>query len=132
MCLGVSFQVTHLWHDEVIRKIDDHKDYEKLQGCFYRGRVRGDERSVVSVSLCGGMVSMSRIIILQSPHRTRAHICRNECNDMIHITIENQFSRQKPCARVWRLPGMPRNSRNDIRFNSFFSFRLFIQFVVSV
>lgn len=60
----VSFQVTHLWHDEAIRKIDDHKDYEKVQGCFYRGRVRGDDRSVVSVSLCGGMVSMPENILL--------------------------------------------------------------------
>lgn len=40
------------------RKADDHKDHEQLRGCFYRGRVRSDDRSTVAVSLCDGMVSV--------------------------------------------------------------------------
>lgn len=51
------FQVTHLWNDQAIRKVDEHLEHEYLRQCFYRGRVRGDEHSVVTVSLCGGMVS---------------------------------------------------------------------------
>lgn len=39
------------------RKIEDFKDHEQLRGCFYRGRVRTDDRSAVAVSLCDGMVS---------------------------------------------------------------------------
>lgn len=51
-------QVTHVWHNEMQRKTEDHKDHEQLRGCFYRGRVRTDDRSAVAVSLCQGMVSV--------------------------------------------------------------------------
>lgn len=39
------------------RKPEDHKEHEQLRGCFYRGRIRTDEKSAVAVSLCDGMVS---------------------------------------------------------------------------
>lgn len=39
------------------RKAEDHKEHEQLRGCFYRGRIRTDEKSAVAVSLCDGMVS---------------------------------------------------------------------------
>lgn len=39
------------------RTIEDHKDHDELRGCFYKGRVRTDDRSAVAVSLCDGMVS---------------------------------------------------------------------------
>lgn len=39
------------------RKAEDNRDHEQLRGCFYRGRVRTDDRSAVAVSLCDGMVS---------------------------------------------------------------------------
>lgn len=51
-------QITHIWNNEIQRKADDHKDHEQLRGCFYRGRVRTDDRSTVAVSLCDGMVSV--------------------------------------------------------------------------
>lgn len=41
------------------QKAEDHKDHEQLRGCYYRGRVRTDDRSSVAVSLCDGMVSVS-------------------------------------------------------------------------
>lgn len=49
-------QVTHVWPNETLRRHDD-QEYRQLEGCFYKGRVRGDDKSVVAVSLCDGMVS---------------------------------------------------------------------------
>uniref|UniRef100_A0A1B0EYZ1 Peptidase M12B propeptide domain-containing protein n=1 Tax=Phlebotomus papatasi TaxID=29031 RepID=A0A1B0EYZ1_PHLPP len=49
-------KVTHIWPNETLRRKADHKDHETLQGCFYRGHIRGDEKSFVSVNLCDGMV----------------------------------------------------------------------------
>lgn len=40
------------------RKIEDLKEHEQLRNCFYRGRIRTDDRSAVAVSLCDGMVSV--------------------------------------------------------------------------
>ncbi|XP_055637495.1 A disintegrin and metalloproteinase with thrombospondin motifs 20 isoform X2 [Toxorhynchites rutilus septentrionalis] len=48
-------KVTHVWPNETLRKPDDHWDHAGLQGCFYKGRVVGDEKSTVAVSLCEGM-----------------------------------------------------------------------------
>lgn len=48
-----------MWRNQTLRKADDHKDHDKLRGCFYRGRVRGDEHSSVTVSLCDGMVCIN-------------------------------------------------------------------------
>ncbi|XP_058450296.1 A disintegrin and metalloproteinase with thrombospondin motifs 9 isoform X2 [Malaya genurostris] len=50
-----DIKVTHVWPNETLRKPDDHSDHAGLQGCFYRGRVVGDEKSTVAVSLCEGM-----------------------------------------------------------------------------
>lgn len=49
-------QIIHMGRNETIHKTEENKDIERLQGCFYRGRVRGDDHSVVTVSLCEGMV----------------------------------------------------------------------------
>lgn len=46
----------HVSENETLRKHNDDKDHKTLPGCFYRGHVRGDERSQVTVSLCDGMV----------------------------------------------------------------------------
>lgn len=51
-------KITHVWHNEMLRTIEDHKTHDELRGCFYRGRVRTDDRSTVAVSLCDGMVSV--------------------------------------------------------------------------
>ncbi|XP_055684696.1 A disintegrin and metalloproteinase with thrombospondin motifs 20 isoform X2 [Lutzomyia longipalpis] len=50
-----DLKVTHIWPNETLRRKVDHKDYERIQGCFYRGHIRGDEKSFVSVNLCDGM-----------------------------------------------------------------------------
>ncbi|XP_055541623.1 A disintegrin and metalloproteinase with thrombospondin motifs 20 isoform X4 [Wyeomyia smithii] len=50
-----DIKVTHVWPNETLRKPEDHLDHAGLQGCFYRGRVEGDKKSTVTVSLCGGM-----------------------------------------------------------------------------
>ncbi|XP_055713479.1 A disintegrin and metalloproteinase with thrombospondin motifs 20 isoform X2 [Phlebotomus papatasi] len=50
-----DLKVTHIWPNETLRRKADHKDHETLQGCFYRGHIRGDEKSFVSVNLCDGM-----------------------------------------------------------------------------
>ncbi|GAB0092696.1 A disintegrin and metalloproteinase with thrombospondin motifs 9 [Sergentomyia squamirostris] len=50
-----DLKVTHIWPNETLRRKDDHKDHDSIQGCFYRGHIRGDERSFVSVNLCDGM-----------------------------------------------------------------------------
>lgn len=60
--IPLFIQVTHVWPNETLRKKDEHKEYSELQGCFYKGHVRGDDKSLVSVSLCGGMVSAKRFI----------------------------------------------------------------------
>lgn len=49
----VYFQVTHVWNN-FTKKVNPKI---KTSGCYYTGKVKGDERSTVSVSLCGGMVS---------------------------------------------------------------------------
>jgi hypothetical protein len=46
-----------VWPNETLRKQSDHQENALLQGCFYKGTVRGDEKSRVAVSLCDGMVS---------------------------------------------------------------------------
>ncbi|KAG4076388.1 hypothetical protein HA402_005831 [Bradysia odoriphaga] len=50
-----DMKIIHMGKNETIHKTED-KDIERLQGCFYRGHVRGDDHSVVTVSLCEGMV----------------------------------------------------------------------------
>lgn len=62
LCFSSSFihfilKITHVYKNEMQRKPEDHRDHEQLRGCFYRGRVRTDDRSAVAVSLCDGMVS---------------------------------------------------------------------------
>lgn len=49
-------QLVHVSENETLRKHNDDKDHKTLPGCFYRGHVRGDDRSQVTVSLCDGMV----------------------------------------------------------------------------
>ncbi|XP_031637497.1 A disintegrin and metalloproteinase with thrombospondin motifs 9 isoform X2 [Contarinia nasturtii] len=48
-------KITHVWNNEMERKIEDLKEHEQLRNCFYRGRIRTDDRSAVAVSLCDGM-----------------------------------------------------------------------------
>lgn len=66
--------MTHLWNDQVLRKADEHQEHEYLRQCFYRGRVRGDEHSAVTVSLCGGMVRVSDNSIVKGPHKFYSNV----------------------------------------------------------
>lgn len=54
-----------MWHNQTLRRTEDHQDHDQLRSCFYKGQVAGDDKSVVSVSLCGGMVSLNLCYILQ-------------------------------------------------------------------
>nr|CAD7404303.1 unnamed protein product [Timema cristinae] len=51
--LSTCPHVTHVWHNFTTR---EHPGL-KPDGCFYRGRVKGDLQSTVAVNLCHGMVS---------------------------------------------------------------------------
>lgn len=51
-----DMKVTDISRNETFRHKVDVVEHEALQGCFYKGRIRGDEHSAVSVSLCDGMV----------------------------------------------------------------------------
>lgn len=77
------------------RKIEDHKDHEQLRGCFYRGRVRTDDRSAVAVSLCDGMVSENQsffsISIIQSRFSTFT---------VVHLRISRKKTRVSSFSRV--------------------------------
>ncbi|XP_059608561.1 A disintegrin and metalloproteinase with thrombospondin motifs 20 isoform X2 [Phlebotomus argentipes] len=53
--MHTDLKVTHIWPNETLRRKVDHQEQESLQGCFYRGHIRGDEKSFVSVNLCDGM-----------------------------------------------------------------------------
>ncbi|XP_055309435.1 A disintegrin and metalloproteinase with thrombospondin motifs 9-like isoform X3 [Sitodiplosis mosellana] len=48
-------KITHVWNNFMERKVEDIREHEELRNCFYRGRVRTDDRSAVAVSLCDGM-----------------------------------------------------------------------------
>ncbi|XP_053671313.1 A disintegrin and metalloproteinase with thrombospondin motifs 9 [Anopheles nili] len=50
-----DLKVTHFWHNEALRKPEDHDEASLLQGCYYTGSVVGDTKSSVRVSLCEGM-----------------------------------------------------------------------------
>nr|CAD7592157.1 unnamed protein product [Timema genevievae] len=47
-----TYIVTHVWHNFTTR---EHPGL-KPDGCFYRGRVKGDSQSTVAVNLCHGMI----------------------------------------------------------------------------
>lgn len=38
-----------------------HRGNSRPEKCFYKGRVRGDDRSTVAVSLCDGMVRIALV-----------------------------------------------------------------------
>lgn len=50
---GQFFQVTH-FRDNFAKKV---KHDPRTSGCFYTGKVKGDPKSDIAVSLCNGMVS---------------------------------------------------------------------------
>ncbi|XP_038115845.1 A disintegrin and metalloproteinase with thrombospondin motifs 9 isoform X2 [Culex quinquefasciatus] len=45
---------THVWPNKTLRKQDDSEDAGG-QGCYYKGHVENDEKSLVVVSLCDGI-----------------------------------------------------------------------------
>lgn len=54
--------MTHVWDNYTQRVRHD----PRTSGCFYTGKVAGEEYSYVAVSLCNGMVS-TFIVVLWSP-----------------------------------------------------------------
>lgn len=54
--------MTHVWHNSTQQRKEDIEDHKNLRNCYYKGVVRGDPSSKVSVNLCGGMVSYQSCI----------------------------------------------------------------------
>ncbi|XP_065076694.1 A disintegrin and metalloproteinase with thrombospondin motifs 1 isoform X3 [Ochlerotatus camptorhynchus] len=51
-----DIKVTHIFSsNETLRRPEDHMDHDELQRCYYKGRVVGDDKSAVAVSLCEGI-----------------------------------------------------------------------------
>uniref|UniRef100_A0A182NLF5 Pep_M12B_propep domain-containing protein n=1 Tax=Anopheles dirus TaxID=7168 RepID=A0A182NLF5_9DIPT len=50
-----DMKVTHFWSNATLRKPEDHDENQRLQGCFYSGKVEGEPDSTIRVSLCEGM-----------------------------------------------------------------------------
>uniref|UniRef100_A0A182QGX3 Uncharacterized protein n=1 Tax=Anopheles farauti TaxID=69004 RepID=A0A182QGX3_9DIPT len=75
MCLmGDTLPVTHFWPNATLRKPEDHDESQRLQGCFYSGKVEGEPDSTIRVSLCGGMVrvdSLADLLLEQLSHGIR-------------------------------------------------------------
>lgn len=59
MLLFIVIQVTHLKHNLSWREPPN----VKVNGCFYSGNVSDEPGSIVTVSLCGGIVSTFFIFI---------------------------------------------------------------------
>lgn len=79
-------QITHVWHNQTLRRKEDHQDHDQLRSCFYKGQVAGDDTSVVSVSLCGGMVSVFiYIFTLHLPRKNNAKITEEKHTFLIKI-----------------------------------------------
>lgn len=54
-----SYQLSEVWYDDVLHTNENADEYEQSKGCFYKGTVRNEPYSVVTVSLCGGMVKLT-------------------------------------------------------------------------
>ncbi|KAL1395716.1 hypothetical protein pipiens_011049 [Culex pipiens pipiens] len=54
---------THVWPNKTLRKQDDSEDAGG-QGCYYKGHVENDEKSLVVVSLCDGIMWIKYILSL--------------------------------------------------------------------
>ncbi|EAT42294.1 AAEL006127-PA, partial [Aedes aegypti] len=51
-----NIKVTHIFSaNETLQRPEDHLDHDQLKRCYYKGRVVGDDKSEVTVSLCEGM-----------------------------------------------------------------------------
>lgn len=59
--LSVSWkfrQVTHVWNSSNIRRNEEQREHLKSKECQYKGVIESDDKSIVAVSLCDGMVSL--------------------------------------------------------------------------
>lgn len=45
-----------MWYDDTFHTEQNPNEFEQTKGCFYKGTVKDDKLSGVTVSLCDGMV----------------------------------------------------------------------------
>lgn len=89
---SLRLQVTHVWHNQTLRRKEDHQDHDQLRNCFYKGQVAGDDKSVVSVSLCGGMVSIFTKILQHIQLYNRFEKDKNTNQYQKHLKYMNDFA----------------------------------------
>ncbi|XP_021708409.1 A disintegrin and metalloproteinase with thrombospondin motifs 9 isoform X3 [Aedes aegypti] len=79
-----NIKVTHIFSaNETLQRPEDHLDHDQLKRCYYKGRVVGDDKSEVTVSLCEGMtghIRTSRGSFLIEPREKY----RNESTNILH------------------------------------------------
>lgn len=54
---GSPQQVTHVWNNSNLRRKDEQREHLEHKECQYKGTIADDDKSIVAVSLCDGMVS---------------------------------------------------------------------------
>lgn len=52
-----SQQVTHVWNNSNLRRKEEQREHLEHKECQYKGTIADDDKSIVAVSLCDGMVS---------------------------------------------------------------------------
>jgi Reprolysin family propeptide len=53
-------QVTHVWQNANLRRKDEAIEHMEQKYCQYNGTIKDDDKSRVAVSLCDGMVSLTK------------------------------------------------------------------------
>lgn len=51
--------MTHVWNNSNLRRKDEQREHYEHKECQYKGSIADDDKSIVAVSLCDGMVSCS-------------------------------------------------------------------------
>lgn len=50
--------MTHVWNSSNLRRKDEQREHYEHKECQYKGSIADDDKSIVAVSLCDGMVSL--------------------------------------------------------------------------
>lgn len=50
--------MTHVWNSSNLRRKDEQREHYEHKECQYKGIIVDDDKSIVAVSLCDGMVSL--------------------------------------------------------------------------
>lgn len=50
-----------MWNNSNLRRKDEQREHYEHKECQYKGVIANDDKSIVAVSLCDGMVSKTNI-----------------------------------------------------------------------